>query len=189
MTKSNRLLQDYDLFNKQLIHKVRKIRLLILDVDGVMTDGRIIMDDAGREMKNFNVKDGHGIKMLMRYGIEVILITGRRSSVVEHRAGDLGIGEIHQGIHDKVEILNEILLRRLMDREQVAFIGDDIVDIPILKRVGFSVAVADATEDVKRSVDYITIKNGGNGAVREVCEIILRCQDKWTDVIQKYEIS
>jgi 3-deoxy-D-manno-octulosonate 8-phosphate phosphatase (KDO 8-P phosphatase) len=189
MTKTTGLHQDYDVLDKQLIHKVRKIRLLILDVDGVMTDGRIIMDDAGRETKNFNVKDGHGIKMLMRYGIDVILITGRRSIVVEHRARDLGIVEVHQGIHNKVEIFNEILVRRLMDREQVAFVGDDIVDIPVLKRVGFSVAVADATEDVKRSVDYTTIKNGGNGAVREVCEIILHCQDQWADVIQKYEIS
>jgi 3-deoxy-D-manno-octulosonate 8-phosphate phosphatase (KDO 8-P phosphatase) len=180
---------SYDVFDKKLIPKIRELRLMILDVDGVMTDGRIIMDDTGRETKNFNVKDGHGIKMLIRYGIDVIIITGRQSKVVEHRARDLGIGEVHQGIHDKVEIFTEILRRRKLDREHVAYMGDDVVDIPLLNRVGFSAAVADASEEVKRSVDYITVKAGGNGAVREVCELILRCQDKWREVVKKYEIS
>jgi 3-deoxy-D-manno-octulosonate 8-phosphate phosphatase (KDO 8-P phosphatase) len=189
MKKMTRTKKETNVVDGKLVQKIRKIRLLILDVDGVMTDGRIIMDDAGREIKNFDVRDGHGIKMLMRYGIDVILITGRRSYVVEHRARDLGIHEIHQGIFNKVEIFNEILGKRILEREQVAFIGDDVVDIPLLKRVGFSVAVADASEDVKRSVDYITMKKGGKGAVRELCETILRCQDKWADVVQKYEIS
>ena len=178
---------QHNSLNKKLIDKIRLIRILILDVDGVMTDGRIIMDDAGRETKNFNVKDGHGIKMLIRYGIDVILLTGRRSNVVEYRARDLGILEVYQGIFNKVEIFNEILQKRVINREHVAFMGDDIVDIPLLKRVGFSAAVADATDDVKGSVDYITVNNGGNGAVREVCELILRCQDKWVDVLKRYE--
>jgi 3-deoxy-D-manno-octulosonate 8-phosphate phosphatase (KDO 8-P phosphatase) len=169
--------------------KIRGIRLLILDVDGVLTDGRIIMDDEGKETKHFNVKDGHGIKMLMRYGIDVVLLTGRKSKVVEHRARDLGITEVHQGIHNKVEIFSEILGKRTLESNHVAFIGDDVVDIPLLKKVGFSVAVADATEEVIKSVDYITAKKGGDGAVREVCDLILRCQDKWKEVIQRYDIS
>jgi len=173
--------------DEELIEKIRTIRLLVLDVDGVMTDGKIIMDDMGREIKNFDVKDGHGIKILMRYGIDVVLLTGRQSVVVEHRAKDLGIGEVHQGIFNKRGIFEEILLQRSLSYENIAFIGDDIVDIPLLKRVGFSVAVADASEDVKKCVDYVTKKTGGDGAVREVCELILQAQDKWVDVAKRYE--
>ena len=178
----------YNVVDEKLMRKIRGICLMILDVDGVLTDGRIIMDDAGRETKHFDVKDGHGIKMLIRYGVDIILLTGRRSPVVEFRARDLGISEVHQGIHNKVAVFDDILQKRMLDREQVAFMGDDIVDIPLLKRVGFSVAVADASEEVIRCVDYVTIKSGGKGAVREVCDLILRSQDKWTDVAQKYDI-
>jgi 3-deoxy-D-manno-octulosonate 8-phosphate phosphatase (KDO 8-P phosphatase) len=189
MTIMNDTHIGYDGLDENMIHKIKAIRLLILDVDGVMTDGRIIMDDTGREIKNFNVKDGHGIKMLMRYGIDVVLLTGRRSHVVEYRARDLDIAEVHQGIHDKLVIFNEILQKRALNREDVAYIGDDLVDIPLLKRAGFSATVADASEEVKGFVDYITSKAGGKGAVREICDMILRCQGKWTDVTQRYDIS
>jgi len=173
--------------DKVLSDKIRIISILVLDVDGVMTDGKIIIDDGGRETKNFDVKDGHGIKILMRYGIDIVLLTGRRSAVVEHRARDLGIKEVHQGILNKLEIFEEIIKKRSLRYENVAFIGDDIVDIPLLKRVGFSAAVADASEDVKACVDYITKRRGGNGAVREVCELILWAQGKWADVGKRYE--
>ena len=176
-----------EVLNMKLIEKTKYIRLLVLDVDGVMTDGKIIMDHMGHEIKNFNVKDGHGIKILMKYGIDVILLTGRRSSVVEHRARDLGIGEIHQGIFNKLGVSEEILKKRSLDYANIAYVGDDIVDIPLLKRVGFSVAVADAADDVKKYVDYVTRNKGGHGAVREVCELILQGQDKWDDVAKKYE--
>jgi 3-deoxy-D-manno-octulosonate 8-phosphate phosphatase (KDO 8-P phosphatase) len=176
-----------EILDDKLIAKIRSIRLLILDVDGVMTDGRIIMDHAGREIKNFDVKDGHGIKVLMRYGIDVILVTGRRSTVVEHRARDLGIGEVHQGVTNKLEIGDTILRNRSMNYEQIAFVGDDIVDIPLLRRVGFSAAVADAAEDVRKCADYVTIRKGGRGAVREVCEIILKAKGEWADVAKRYE--
>jgi 3-deoxy-D-manno-octulosonate 8-phosphate phosphatase (KDO 8-P phosphatase) len=173
--------------DEKLIEKMKTIRLLVLDVDGVMTDGKIIMNDMGREIKNFDVKDGHGIKILMRCGIDVILLTGRRSAVVEHRAKDIGIEEVYQGIYNKLEKFEEILQNKSFNYENIAFVGDDIVDIPLLKRVGFSVAVADATEDVKKGVDYITKKAGGDGAVREVCELILQAQGKWIDVAKRYE--
>jgi 3-deoxy-D-manno-octulosonate 8-phosphate phosphatase (KDO 8-P phosphatase) len=176
-----------EILDDKLIAKIRKVCVLILDVDGVMTDGRIIMDHAGREIKNFDVKDGHGIKVLMRYGIDVILMTGRRSTVVEHRARDLGIGEVHQGVTNKLEIGDIILRNRSMDYEQIAFIGDDIVDIPLLRRVGFSAAVADAAEDVRKCADYVTIRKGGRGAVREVCEIILKAKGEWADVAKRYD--
>jgi len=176
-----------EVLDEKLIEKMKIIRLLVLDVDGVMTDGKIIMNDMGREIKNFDVKDGHGIKILMRCGIDVILLTGRRSAVVEHRAKDIGIEEVYQGIYNKLEKFEEILQHKSFNYENIAFVGDDIVDIPLLKRVGFSVAVADATEDVKKGVDYITKKAGGDGAVREVCELILQAQGKWIDVAKRYE--
>jgi len=176
-----------DILDDKLIAKIKLIRLLALDVDGVMTDGRIIMDHVGREIKNFDVRDGHGIKVLMRYGIEVVLVTGRRSDVVEHRARDLSIGEVHQGVTNKLEICNTILRDRSFNYEHMAFVGDDIVDIPLLKRVGFAVAVADAVEDVRKCVDYVTARKGGRGAVREVCEIILKAKGKWSDVAKRYE--
>jgi 3-deoxy-D-manno-octulosonate 8-phosphate phosphatase (KDO 8-P phosphatase) len=173
----------------RIMHKkIEAVRLFILDVDGVLTDGRIIMDDNGREIKQFDVRDGHGLKLLMRYGIGVVLLTGRKSAVVEHRARDLGIEEVHQGIWNKVEVSESILQNRDLRYDQVAFVGDDIVDIPLLRRVGFSVAVADAAEEVKRIVDFVTQKKGGRGAVREICEIILLAQDKWADVAARYEL-
>ena len=176
-----------EVLDERLISKIRLIRLMVLDVDGVMTDGRIIMDHAGSEIKNFDVKDGHGIKVLMKYGIDVILVTGRRSAVVEHRAKDLGIGEVHQGVKNKLEISEAILRNRSLNYEHIAFVGDDIVDIPLLKRVGFSVAVADAVEDVKKCADYVTVRRGGRGAVREVCELILQAKGEWIDVAKRYE--
>ncbi|MBN1613703.1 MAG: HAD hydrolase family protein [Deltaproteobacteria bacterium] len=175
---------DNVLFQK----KIEAIRLFILDVDGVLTDGRIIMDDDGREIKHFDVRDGHGLKLLKRYGIEAVILSGRKSAVVEHRARDLGIEEVHQGIWNKVEVSESILKNRNLQYDQIAFMGDDIVDIPLLRRVGFSVAVADAAEEVKRIVDYVTQKKGGRGAVREVCEVILLAQDKWADVAARYEL-
>jgi 3-deoxy-D-manno-octulosonate 8-phosphate phosphatase (KDO 8-P phosphatase) len=177
-----------DTIEEWLIEKIKNVRLLILDVDGVMTDGKIIIDNLGNEVKHFHVRDGHGIKMLMRYGIDVVLLTGRRSAVVEHRAKELGIREVHQGIHDKLSIFEEILRSKSLRYENIAFIGDDIVDVSVLKRAGFSVAVADAAEHVKKYVDHITKNAGGSGAVREVCEMILQAQNKWGDVVKKYEL-
>jgi len=169
--------------------KIKLIGSLILDVDGVLTDGRIIIDDMGNEAKHFNVRDGHGLKLLMRAGIDIILITGRTSQVVEHRARELGITDVYQGAKNKVEILEEIFRKKHISGESVAYIGDDIVDVPVFKKVGFSVAVADASEHAKKSADYITKSNGGKGAVREICEMILMVQDKWDDLVQRYEIS
>ena len=158
-----------------------------MDVDGVMTDGRIIMDDAGHELKNFNVRDGHGIKILQRYGIQVAILTGRQSKVVAHRARDLDIKEVYQKVFNKKDVFEKILRKHKLSPDEAAFIGDDIVDIPVLKRVGFSVAVADADDMVKKSVHYIAKNKGGRGAVREVCEMILQAQGKWVEVAARYE--
>jgi 3-deoxy-D-manno-octulosonate 8-phosphate phosphatase (KDO 8-P phosphatase) len=167
--------------------KLKKIKLLIMDVDGVMTDGRIIMDDDGREMKNFNVRDGHGIKVLQRFGIKVALLTGRQSKVVMHRAKDLDINDVYQKVFNKKEVFEKIIKKHKISADEAAFIGDDIIDIPVLNRVGFSVAVADAIEVVKKSADYVTKNKGGNGAVREVCEMILQAQGKWPEIAARYE--
>ena len=175
--------------DERLLNKIRRVKLLILDVDGVLTDGRIIIDDAGAESKNFDVRDGHGLKILMRYGIEVALLTGRRSQVVEHRAAELGIAEVHQGIWNKAEAFAEILQRRNLLPEETAYAGDDIVDIPVLRQVGFAIAVADAVPEVRNIADYVTGCRGGRGAVRELCEVILRAQGFWADVAVRYEFA
>ena len=177
------------MIKKNIKEKLKRIKLLILDVDGVMTDGRIIMDNEGRETKNFNVRDGHGIKILQRYGIKVAILTGRQSKVVEYRAKDLEIDDIYQKVFNKKEIFQTILKKHKLSADAAAFMGDDIVDIPVLKSVGFSAAVADAIDVVKKSVDYVTKNKGGNGAVREVCEMILKAQDKWPEIAAKYEFT
>ncbi len=174
---------------KNIKEKLKGIKLLILDVDGVMTDGRIIMDNDGREMKNFDVRDGHGVKIIQRYGVKVALLTGRESEVVQHRARDLDIDDVYQGALNKKDVFEKILLKYNLPATAVAFLGDDIVDIPVLRRVGFSAAVADALDAVKESVDYITKRRGGHGAVREICELILQAQGKWPEIAAKYEFS
>jgi 3-deoxy-D-manno-octulosonate 8-phosphate phosphatase (KDO 8-P phosphatase) len=175
--------------NKNIKDKLKKIKLLILDVDGVMTDGRIIMNDEGRETKNFNVRDGHGLKILQRYGIKVAIITGRQSKVTEYRAKDLDIKDVYQSAFNKKDIFEKILEKYKLSASETAFIGDDIVDLPVLKIVGFSVVVADAHDMVKKHVDYITKNKGGQGAIREVCEMILQAQNKWKEIAAKYEFD
>lgn len=169
-----------------LIKKIKAVKLLILDVDGVMTDGSIIYDDDGKEIKIFDVKDGHGIKLLMRAGIDVAIITARESQVVLHRAKNLGIDMVYQKAMDKVEAFNEILQKKQLSEKEVAYVGDELVDIPLLRKVGFAAAVKDAVEDLKMYVDFITEKNGGQGAVREICELILKTQGKWGEATEKY---
>jgi 3-deoxy-D-manno-octulosonate 8-phosphate phosphatase (KDO 8-P phosphatase) len=176
-------------FGEDVLNNVRSLKLLILDVDGVLTDGNVIMDDAGREMKHFNVRDGHGLKMLMRSGVEVVFLTGRQSAVVEHRARDLGVLEVHQGAKNKLEWYPEIVEKRGLTGSQVGYVGDDIVDVPFMKRVGFAVAVADAADNVRHMAHYVTIKKGGRGAVREICDMILKIQGQWDEVVKKYELA
>lgn len=178
-----------ELADKRLIERISGIKLLILDVDGVMTDGRIIVDDAGLESKQFDVRDGLGLKMLMRCGIDVVLLTGRKSRIVKYRAADLGIKEVHQGILNKREVFDEIVKRRNLMPEQIVYVGDDVVDIPILRRAGCGIAVADACPEAVGVADYVTEHSGGRGAVREVCEMILKVQGRWGEVAARYEFA
>ena len=170
----------------ELKAKAKDIKLLILDVDGVMTDGKIVLDGNGNEIKSFNVRDGHGIKMAQRVGITVAIITGRQSKVVDLRAEELGIKEVHQKSVDKLKTFREMMERLGLEDREAAFVGDDIVDIPVMKRVGFPCAVSDAEEYVKEAALVVTKRRGGEGAVREVIDYILRCRGDWESITAKY---
>lgn len=162
------------------------IRLLLLDVDGVLTDGRIVYGSDGLELKAFDVKDGHGLKLLQRAGIAVGIITGRKSDVVERRAAELEVAYLYQGAKDKLVPYAEILRLSGLNDAQVAYMGDDLIDLPILRRVGFSASVSDAHDEVKSRVDYVTVRPGGRGAVREVCDHLLRGSGRWDEVTSRY---
>ena len=171
---------------KELTRIAKNIRLLILDVDGVLTDGSIILDNKDNEFKVFHVRDGHGIKMLIRAGIYVAIITGRYSKVVERRAHELGITEVYQKSHDKRIAYRQLVEKYSIDEKEVAYIGDDIVDIPLLKRSGFPVVVADADDEVKAVAAMITKNRGGKGAVREICDFLLKAKGLWENIIDEY---
>jgi 3-deoxy-D-manno-octulosonate 8-phosphate phosphatase (KDO 8-P phosphatase) len=162
-------------FSKQLAG----VKLLILDVDGVMTDGRIIYNDQGQEIKCFDVKDGHGVHLLIKAGIEVLIISGRKSGVTGPRAQELGIQEVYQGIKDKGALCAQILQQKHLAREEVACIGDDVLDLALFEKVGMGIAVADAVPEVLAAANMVTKRKGGQGAIREVCEWILKAKHLW----------
>lgn len=170
----------------QAIERARRIRLLLLDVDGVLTDGTIIYDDDGVETKIFNVKDGMGIRLLRIGDIEVGIATGRTSDALIHRCRNLGITIIHQGFKDKTIVLDKIRKDIGLVEDQVAFVGDDLLDIAIMKRVGLAVAVADAHEAVIEVSHMVCEAPGGHGAVREIAEYLLKAQDRWTDILKRF---
>jgi len=166
---------------------VKGIKLVIIDVDGVLTDGAIYIDADGRETKAFNVLDGTGISYLHRVNIKTAIISGRTSKAVEHRAKELNITEVYQGIKNKLDAYNEILAKYSLKDEEVCYIGDDLIDLPIFYRVGFSVAVANAMPVVKQYASYVTKASGGCGAVREVAEKIIKFQEKWHVIMERYQ--
>ena len=159
--------------------------MLLLDVDGVLTDGRIILDDRGVETKQFHVRDGQGISLLMRAGIEVGLITARSSPIVRQRAKELGISLVRQGVRDKLAAYHEIKNSRGLSDRQVAYVGDDVLDLGILRTAGLAVAVADGALEARSAADWVTAAAGGAGAVREVAELLLKSQKKWSGLIAK----
>jgi 3-deoxy-D-manno-octulosonate 8-phosphate phosphatase (KDO 8-P phosphatase) len=169
-----------------LLERARKTRLLIMDVDGVLTDGRIFQDCHGHELKAFDVKDGHGIVMAHRAKLRTALLSGRESETITRRAQELGIELVFQKIWNKLEVYEKILVDTRLVHDEVAYIGDDLVDIPLLRRVGFAVAVADAVDEVKAASHLITRRPGGQGAVREVIELILRAQSHWDILLERY---
>lgn len=164
----------------------KNIRLLILDVDGVLTDGSIVLDNDGNEFKAFHVRDGHGIKMLQRAGVTVAIITGRQSKVVERRARELGITEVYQRCILKSVAYDHLLEKTGLSDNEVAYIGDDIVDIPLLRKAALPVAVADATDETKSEALLVTKNQGGRGAVREVSDLILKSKGLWESMLDEY---
>lgn len=168
--------------------RLADIRLLLLDVDGVMTDGGIIYDANGVETKVFNVKDGHGIKMLQRLGIEVGIITGRTSAVVDFRAKELGISIVYQGALKKIVCYEDVKQKTGFTDSQIAYVGDDVIDVPVMKMVAFAAAPADALEDARTVAHYVTKCGGGRGAVREVCDMIIKGRGLWDSVVERYNL-
>ncbi len=161
---------------QDVIKKAARVRLVIFDVDGVLTDGSLFLGDDGQEYKAFNSRDGHGMKMLQATGVEIGIITGRTSNVVETRMSGLGIKHLYQGQQEKLPAFEELLQKLSLTPEQVAYVGDDVVDLPILIRVGLAIAVQDAHNLVKQHSHWTTPNPGGRAAARDVCELIMQAQ-------------
>jgi len=166
--------------------RAKKIKLLIMDVDGVLTDGRIIYGSDGTEFKSFHVRDGHAMKLANRAGLKMAIITGRDSEIVTRRGEELEVDFIYQKVFNKLEVYEKILQENNLKDEEIAFIGDDIVDLPVMRRVGLSIAVEDAVEELKQESLLITKNPGGRGAVREVIEYILKARGLWENVTRRY---
>jgi 3-deoxy-D-manno-octulosonate 8-phosphate phosphatase (KDO 8-P phosphatase) len=167
-----------DRMDAALRERASKICMLILDVDGVLTDGKLYFDHSGNEMKAFNTRDGMGMKALQKVGIEVAVITGRKSEAVTQRMTQLGIKHVYQGREDKLDAFLDLLEITGLDAQQTCFAGDDWIDLPVLIRAGLAISVADAEDRVKQQAHWITRRNGGDGAVREICNLILAAQEK-----------
>lgn len=171
---------------QDIIAKAANIKLVIFDVDGVLTDGSLFYGDDGQEYKAFNSRDGHGIKMLKKYDVEIGIITGRSSQVVEHRVRNLGITHVYQGQLDKLPAFEELSGRLGVPPEQCAYVGDDVVDLPIMSRVGLAIAVQDAHPFVKKHAHWITPCGGGRGAGRDVCELLIEARGKLEQELESY---
>jgi len=164
-----------------------QVRTIIFDVDGVLTDGGLIYDESGQEFKRFHAQDGHGMKMLQDTGVTIAIITGRRSPVVTNRCVELGITHVHQGCHDKAAAFASLTAELQQTPQQFAYLGDDVVDLPVMCRVGAPLAVADAHARVKQRACWVSQFNGGHGAAREACETIMHAQGTLEGALQAYE--
>lgn len=171
---------------KDILQRAAQIKLIIFDVDGVLTDGRLILGDDGQEYKAFHSRDGHGMKLLRQSGVEVAIITGRSSKVVEHRMANLGIQHVYQGQEEKLPAFNNLLAKLGITADEAAYVGDDVVDLPIMLRAGFAVAVADAHPLVRQHAHWQTPHGGGKGAARDVCELIMEAQGTLDSLLQAY---
>ncbi|MDD2724071.1 MAG: 3-deoxy-manno-octulosonate-8-phosphatase KdsC [Methylovulum sp.] len=171
-----------------LYAKASQIKLLILDVDGVLTDGKLFFDHEGNEYKSFHAQDGHGIKLLRQTGVEVAVISGRRSNAVSLRMNSLGIAHVYQGHEDKRAAFQELLATLKITPAQAAYVGDDLLDLPIMARAGLAIAVNDAVDTVKQHAQWHTQRNGGQGAVREVCDLIMQAQGHYDAIVETYLI-
>jgi 3-deoxy-D-manno-octulosonate 8-phosphate phosphatase (KDO 8-P phosphatase) len=171
---------------KELLEKAVNIKLVVFDVDGVLTDGKLILGENGNEYKSFHVRDGHGLVMLLESGCKIAVITARSSKIVAERMESLGIEYVYQGEKDKGVRLMKLIDELGLEREQVAYVGDDVIDLPAMVKVGLPIAVADARTEVKQNADWVTQDRGGQGAVREVCELIMKAQGNFDERIKIY---
>lgn len=169
-----------------IIKLAQKIKLLIFDVDGVLTTGTLFFDNQGQEYKAFHSKDGHGLRMLLECGLQAAIITGRKSKLVEHRMRDLGIDIVFQGYRDKRPAFTELMEQTGLKPEQIAYIGDDVIDLPVMTQVGMAIAVQDSHAFVIKHADYVTKNPGGKGAAREAIEFILQAQGLLDDKLETY---
>lgn len=165
---------------------LEKVKLLVLDVDGVLTDGRITYTDSGEQIKSFLSRDGLGLRLLMDNGIQVGIITGRTSKALTHRCRNLGIDLVFDGIRDKAGAMDQMAQQTGIDLSHMAFMGDDLIDLPAMTRAGVAVAVADAADEVKFRADIVTCASGGQGAVREICEAILKARGLWENTLKSF---
>lgn len=177
---------DSFLSDPRLVDRARRVRLLALDVDGVLSDGRLYFQADGMEIKAFHTQDGHGIKLLRQAGLEVALVTGRDSPMVSRRAEALGIDHVHQGCDDKLDVLRQLCTRLGLQFEQVAYCGDDLPDLAAIKRAGLGISVPNAPAYIRAHADWITERQGGHGAVREICDALLEAQGHWGAVVDTY---
>ncbi len=166
--------------------RAARVKLLLMDCDGVLTDGRITLLEDGDEQKSFHTRDGHGLVLLHRAGLHSGIISGRTSVAVERRARDLGITHVRQGTWNKIKDFDEVLVVAGVEETEVAFIGDDVTDVPLMRRAVLAVAVADATDETRAAAHYITQLRGGFGAVRETIELILKAQGRWAELMRRY---
>jgi 3-deoxy-D-manno-octulosonate 8-phosphate phosphatase (KDO 8-P phosphatase) len=171
---------------QDLMQKAAAVRLVIFDVDGVLTDGSLFIGDDGQEYKAFHSRDGHGMKMLLETGVEIAIITGRTSQVVRHRMENLGIQHVYQGCVEKLPFFEQLIAKLGLSPHQVAYVGDDVVDVPVMLRAGFAVAVQDAHQLAKRHAHWITPNGGGRGAARDLCELIMEAQGTLSAQMAKY---
>ena len=170
----------------QLLEQAGRVRLVLLDVDGVLTDGRIHFGSGGDEGRSFHARDGLGVRLGQRGGLVFGIISGRRSEAVSGRAAELDIREVHQGVRDKTACLEAILQRLDVALDAVCFMGDDLVDVPVMRCVGFAAAPSDAAPEAREAADYVTTSAGGRDAVREVVDLLLRASGKWPDVTRPF---
>jgi 3-deoxy-D-manno-octulosonate 8-phosphate phosphatase (KDO 8-P phosphatase) len=178
---------DYDLeIYADVLKRAKKIKLVIFDVDGVMTDGGLTIGDDGQEYKTFNSHDGLGMKLLKKTGVQMAIITGRTSNVVKQRSENTGVAHFYQGVEDKLVAFNDLIAKLNISPDCAAFMGDDVVDVPPMLRCGLAVTVPAAPASVKNRAHYITQKQGGRGAVREVCELIMHAQDNLTTQMAQF---
>ena len=174
---------------KALSETAANIKLVVFDVDGVLTDGKLILGENGNEYKSFHVRDGHGIVMLMETGCNVAVITARSSKIVAERMSSLGIKYIYQGEKDKGKAIKNLFDQLGLMPSEIAYVGDDIIDLPAMNKVALPIAVADAHPEVRKIAKFITKNNGGQGAAREVCELIMIAQDNFKKIIESYLIT